>query len=367
MSERFHTSAARKVRLVLDLAVGHVRDFEVSTPSGIVRPLHTAPWVEDAEITRDADILPNLKYLSGDFFCAPFAASDIEPAPSHGWPANSAWSLLGETRAGNAVTSRFELGRPVMGARLVKEITLRDDHPFAYQRHVFTGGSGAVSVASHGMTRLGSGGGALSFSPKAFGETPSALQETDPTRGRSVFVPATRFTDLSRMPLADGSIADLHRYPVANSHEDFVMLAEVAGSKLGWTAVVRPDAGDVFLSLKNPTDFPMTFLWYSNGGRFYAPWNGRHVGVLGVEEGRAVLSHSASIAGNSFSRSGISTSLPLGGTAEVRHVIGGVPLPPGWQQVDTVVAVGGLLTLTSPAGDAVRYPFDDGFLAPRVR
>jgi hypothetical protein len=255
-----------------------------------------------------------------------------------------------------------------MDAKLVKEVTLRNGHPFAYQRHVFSGGSGAVTVASHAMTNF-SAGGRLSFSPKAFGETPPTQQESDPKLGRSLFATGVRFTDLSRLPLADGSTADLHRYPVADAHEDFVALVEAKESKLGWTAAVRPDASDVVLSLKNPADFPMTFLWFSNGGRFYKPWNGRHIGVLGVEEGRAYTAHghAASIAPNPMSEAGIPTSLKLnpGGEAEVRHVVGGAPLPPGWTSIRFIEAEPNALKLESETGAELSLPFDRDFLFPR--
>ena len=51
-----------------------------------------------------------------------------------------------------------------------------------------------------------------------------------------------RATDLGKVPLADGSTVDFHRYPVGSRHEDFAMLIEAPGSRLGWTAAVRPDS-----------------------------------------------------------------------------------------------------------------------------
>ena len=252
-----------------------------------------------------------------------------------------------------------------MGARLIKEITLRDDHAFAYQRHVFEGGTGAISVASHAMTRFVRSG-RLSFSPKASAELPSTQQETDPARGRSVFAHPGSTADLSKLPLADGTTIDIHHYPVASGHEDFVMLIEASGAELGWTAAVRPNSGDVVFSLKNPADFPVTFLWFSNGGRSYAPWNGRHQGVLGIEEGRAYSSygHAASIASNPLSDAGIPTSLILDpeGSVAVRHAVGGVPLPPSWNAVTSVAAENASLLVTGSDGSAERYPFDQDFL-----
>jgi hypothetical protein len=365
VAERFRTVRAEAISLTLDLAVGHIRSLEIDCDGRRLSPFHTAPWVEEPAIIDDPDIPPGLKFLSVDFFCAPFGRSDIEPAPGHGWPANSPWRFLSEDRQGAATTAHFRLERPVMGARLVKSITLRDGHPFVYQEHVFEGGIGAVSIASHAMTRF-SGEGRLSFSPKAFGELPAEQQETDPKRGRSLFATSTRFSDLSKLPLADGRTVDLHRYPVAERHEDFVVLVEAQGSPLGWATAVRPDVRDIVLSLKNPQDFPMTFLWFSNGGRDYPPWNGRHHGVLGIEEGRAYLAagHAASVAPNPLAETGVPTSVTLkpDGAVSVRHVIGGVPLPPGWDEVASVEAGDQAIRLTNTAGATLVHEFDSNFL-----
>ena len=157
---------------------------------------------------------PNLKYLSGDFFCAPFGANDLEPgAPGHGWPANSTWRLVGEERSGGAVTARFELEKRVMGAQITKEFTLRDGHPFLYERHVFTGGSGAVSASGHAMTHF-NGEGRLSFSPKAFGYLP-ARRTRRPTRpGAAACSPPTSASPISascRWPTAPPSTCTIIR------------------------------------------------------------------------------------------------------------------------------------------------------------
>jgi hypothetical protein len=42
--------------------------------------------------------------------------------------------------------------------------------------------------------------------------------------------------------------------------------------------------GWMWFSLKNPDDFPATLFWMSNGGRSGPPWNGRHLGRIGIEE-----------------------------------------------------------------------------------
>jgi hypothetical protein len=363
---RFHTLAAAGIRVTVDLRVGHLRTVEIEREGRVLQPFYTAPWVDDPATAEDDSLPPNLRFLSGDFFCAPFGLSDIEPAPHHGWPANSEWEVAeAPAPSSGGSRARLALKKPVMGARVTKEITLRDGHPFLYQRHVLEGGNGAVSVASHAMTQFRPSG-RLSFSPKAYADIPSIPQESDPKRGRSAFAYPSRFTDLGRAPLKNGGTTDIRSYPVAERHEDFLMLVEAKGSRLGWAAAVRRGIGDVVLSLKNPKDFPVTFLWFSNGGRDYAPWNSRNVGVLGIEEGRAysAYGHKASAEPNPLSESGVPTSVSLtpDGAVEVRHVIGGIPLPDGWTEIASVDVEGEALVLTDVGGDRRSVPFDAAFL-----
>lgn len=353
---------AEGIRLSVDLAVGHIADLVVTREGRSLSSLHRAPWIGE-DMAPETD--PHLTRLSGDFLCAPFGLSDVEPSPSHGWPANAPWRFLGSENLPGGVVARFELTRTVMGARIVKEFTLRDGHPFLYQRHVFSGGAGAVSVGLHMMLSLPQGA-RLSFSPKLFAETPAVALEPDPARGRSRLAYPAHFEDLTQAPLADGGRADLTRYPFAAAHEDFVMLVEEPGERLAWGAALRRQEGDITLSLKAPSDFPLTLLWFSNGGRDYAPWNGRHRGVLGMEEARtfSLSGHAASIRPNPLSDRGIPTSISLeeGGTVDLRQVIGLVPAPDGWERVAGVSAVGNELLVEGPGGQTIRVPYDAGFL-----
>jgi hypothetical protein len=369
MVERFHTIRAEGIALTIDLAVGHLRALEIEASGRRLTPLYTAPWVDDPAIAGDETIPPNLRALSGDFFCAPFGGADDEGVPPHGWPANSRWEHL-ETSplpAGGAL-ARYELQKRPRGARLIKEIALRDGQPFVYQRHVFEGGSGTISVASHAMTKFATRG-RLAFSAKAYAATPAQPLESDPARGRYALAYPARFTDLDQAPLREGGTTDLRSYPIAARHEDFVMLVEAPGNRLGWAAAIREDSQDVLLSLKNPRDLPVTMLWFSNGGRDYRPWSGRNVGVLGIEEGRAYSAHgfAASAAPNPLSQSGVPTVLELrpDGTAEVRHVIGGLSLPESFTEITSVETDGDTLRLGSSSGASLSVPFDAAFLNDR--
>jgi hypothetical protein len=372
MTGRSHHFAlqALGIRVELDLAIGHVALFEVERDGRRAAPFHRAPWADDPEPPAGCEEAPHLARISGDFFCAPFAASDVEPAPPHGWTANAAWTPVGTRTVDGGVSATFMLAKQVMGANVFKEVTLRDGHPFLYQRHVFVNGTGALPVASHAMVRLPSGG-ALSFSPKRWAETPGTPLEGDPEKGRSLLAYPARSSDTGRFPLADGDMADLTAYPIADAHEDFAMLVETADSPLGWSAVVRPQEGDMALMLKDPAQLPVTMLWYSNGGRLYAPWESRHRNVLGVEDGCtwSLNGHAASVAANPLNEIGVPTAIRLDpqGNVEVRHIIGAVPTPEGWGRVRDIRMEQDALLVEDASGTGISLPFDTRFLSEDAR
>ena len=343
--------AADGIRFGFDARTGLLDGFVVSDGGVEVAPLHRAPWVGTGE-TMPPDAAPLMATLGGDFFCAPFASSE-DGSPLHGWPPNAPWTVV----EGERGTLRAVLGRPVFGATLVKELSVRDGHPFVYQRHVFVGGEGRVAVANHANVSVRSGG-IIRTSPKRAWETPKQPQESDPARGRSALSYPARSEDPGAFPGLSGPV-DLTRYPWNPRHEDFVVGIEAPGHALGWTAVTRPAEGDVYLSLRNATRLPMTMLWHSNGGRDYPPWSGRHFGCLGVEEGAADhmlgLSSEADLAGPG------ALALTPDGTAEVRHVIGAIR----WATGEPVAAIrvgDGALEIAGEAGTTRRLSFQPGFL-----
>lgn len=313
------------VSLSIDLSVGHIADLKIRDGQRTLTPLHRAPWVDDPDLVFPDTTPPNVRRLSGDFFCAPFGRNDVEEAPSHGWPANSAWDHVDTLKLDDRLTAIFRLRKLVMGAVVEKRITLIAGHPFVYQEHSFSGGAGSVSAAHHVMVHMAQGGD-LAFSPKQGAQTPPEALEPDPARGRSILAYPAETADLTAFPLADGGVADLTRYPVGKSHEDFLTLVEAPGCPLGWSVVSRKAEQDRVIVLKRPEILPVTMLWMSNGGRDYAPWSGRHTGVLGIEDARASpLGHAESCRENELTRKGIPTAFKLDSEDRitVRQVIGG--------------------------------------------
>ena len=340
---------ARGITLDFQALGGAIAALHVQDCGQEIAPLHRAPWAA-CDVPDTAP--PHQRWLAGDFFCAPFGDASGDGAPLHGWTANSLWT---------GANGQYQLTRPVLGAQVEKHLTLRDEHPFVYQRHVLTGGAGACPVANHAMVSLPDGGH-VTTSALRWCETPQHPPETDPARGRSLLIYPAR-APMAAFPQAGGGTLDLGRYPLGLAHEDFVIALAAPGVTLGWSAVVRA-GGDLFLSLRRADLLPLTMFWHSNGGRDYAPWSSRHKAVLGVEEGvgLALMGLSAQEVPDPLTAAGQPTSLHLGNVAEVRHVIGAIHWPSA-EPVADVTRSTGQLRITGAAGAIRDVPFDDAFLA----
>jgi hypothetical protein len=321
-----------------------------------LRPLNTAHWVDNVDDTSGSALTPAEHNLAGDFFCAPFGASDIDEGPAHGWSANSAWSLV-ERGSGSLCLA---LDREVQNSRISKTLRLANDAPCLYQSHVIDGGNGSLPIAHHPMVSV-CGRGFLSVSPKRLILSPETPMEV----GRNKLACAQQSTDLRNFPAKDGTMVDLTSLPIGDQHEDFVTLIEALESQIGWTAIIREIEDDLVFILKDPAVLPVTMLWHSNGGRDYSPWNGKHTGVIGVEDGCAagLVGHRAALAENTVSREGIPTAVTLGGRNRIAHVIGTIPRPTGWTRINQIVAQNGQLTLTEQSGETTSLPFKTDFFS----
>jgi hypothetical protein len=347
--------ATKGIALTFNPDGGIIDQLTIETAEGPLQPLHRAPWVRDQEILPP-DVAPVEAKLAGDFFCAPFAMA-AEDAPIHGWSANGQWKTAGKSEdAEGVLTARYALEQRINGAQLTKEITLVAGQPIVYQQHVFSGGSGHLPIAHHAMIHV-PGGAQLSFSPKAFGRTPNGAPETDPIRGRSIFAYPQTFASLKTLALADGRTIDASRYPFDHGHEDLSILAGVSGVKLGWSAAVATEDGFIFFAIKDAARLPETVLWMSNGGRNYAPWNGRHRAVLGIEEAATSAHVTGNLGDNVASPAGLVTGLDLGGEQAIRYAFGAIRVPEGWSEIAAIAVAGDTLTLTDIGGGSVTIPF----------
>lgn len=351
------------IRVVVNPLGGMLDHVVIADRGRSIEPLHRAPWIGEPPESFPPDMPPHLGVMAGDFFCAPFGRSDIEPAPLHGWPANGTWTPLGtETAPDGALTARFELEKRVAGASLEKRITLRPGHPVIYQTHVFTGGEGAVPVAHHAMIEV-PGGARLSFSRKDFGATQDRVPIQD---GGSRFAYPQRFENLARVRDAKGGTIDARTYPFDTRHVDLACLVDPVDADFGWTAALAREQGFLFFAVKDPRVLGQTMLWMSHGAVAAPPWRSRHLAVLGLEEASNffVYGHRASTAPNWLSDEGYRTALPLvpDGTTEVRYALGAIVPDPDWTEIIDIAPGDGKLVITDIGGGKRAIPFDTGFL-----
>ncbi|MEM6782884.1 MAG: hypothetical protein AAF624_04010 [Bacteroidota bacterium] len=350
-------------------AGGHLGPVAFRLGDRTVQPYHVAPWATEPT----ADLPPILKVLRGDFFCAPFGGNaesfEGECHPPHGETANANWAFERLDRADDRTTLRLALDTAVRPGRVTKTITLVDGHAALYQRHTLAGMTGPMTFGHHAMLRFPDreGSGLVSTSDFAWGQTSPLPVEVPAQRGYSLLEPGARFDALDAVPTVLGTTADLSRYPARRGYEDLVLLAAPLDAPIGWTAVAFPQEGYVWFTLKDPRVLRQTILWISNGGRHYAPWNGRHVNVLGLEEVTSYFHFglAESAASNPVSETGIPTSAVLDGEPFPIACIAGVAaIPADFDHVATIDphANRDAVTLTARSGCIVEVPIDLAFL-----
>ncbi len=348
---------------------GHLGPVTFSLGKQKVAPFSVAPWW-DEKLPAGTPAL--LRALRGDFFCLPFGGNGKawrgEQHPPHGETANSKWKFESLRRKSGEVCLELSLKTKVRAGRVSKRIRLVNGHSVVYQEHVVSGMEGSMSLGHHAMLKFPDreGAGRLSTSKVALGQVFVEPVEDPAQRGYSVLKPGAVFDDLETVPDITGATADLTRYPARRGFEDIVMLVAHPSVKIGWNAVAFPEEGYVWFALRDPRVLASTVLWISNGGRHYAPWNGRHVNVMGVEDVTAWFHYglAQSAEANPLSALGCPTHRELSAEKplSVRYVMGVAPIGKRFERVADIRFGDGTITLEGEAGESVKVPVDVKFL-----
>jgi hypothetical protein len=158
----------------------------------------------------------------------------------------------------------------------------------------------------------------------------------------------------------------LSRYPARRGFEDIAMLIADPNLPVAWSAVALPEEGYVWFTLRDPKVLAATLLWMSNGGRHYAPWNGRYVNAMGVEDVTGCFHYGAaeSAKSNVLSRQGVKTTViptakrPL----HVNHISGVTTIPRTFDRVNEIIVESDRVTLVSDHGPSVIASVSTDFL-----
>jgi hypothetical protein len=262
---------------------GHLAPVTFNLDDRIVSPYALAPWQPD-EIDASLPVL--LKNLRGDFFCLPFGPQ--ADGPPHGETANKAWKLVSQDA--NSLTLEIEASD--VSAKITKTLSLRPGETAIYLTHLIDGLEGDWSYGTHpilDLSHLPAGSARLSVSPFRWASVYPEYFSNPADGAQQQLAIGAIFSNLSEVSLADGGTTDLSYYPSNSNSDDLVMMVSEASTEeqpFAWSACVFD--GFVWFALKNPSDFPETMFWLSNGGRSATPWNSRHTARIGIED---VCSH----------------------------------------------------------------------------
>ena len=357
-------------RLVTDVVEAYVTETGAHTAPVTfdlgdrrVQPFMVAPWAEEPLSPETDDVL---KVLRGDFFCMPFGG-DFMPDdgfkyPLHGESATRRWKLQDIKVDGPKTELRAKMEWSIRPGTVTRIVSLVERHTAVYSRNIVEGVDGKFSYGVHPTLQLPDEEGCALVSVSAFevGEVSPFPFEKPEEKGYQSLRIGALFGNLGKVPRLDGSTADLTRYPARKGFEDFVMMKTRENLPFGWAAVSVPSRGYLWLSLKDHRVLPVSLIWMSNGGRHYAPWSGRNVGVLGMEEAAVQLPLGpAETAMQTLSECPTVTAMrPL----VVNTIMAVAPLPDGFERVTEVRKSMLGVRAISQTGKSVEIPLDLDFL-----
>lgn len=352
---------------------GHLGPVAFRLAHRLVTPFSIAPWAEEK---LAPDTIPLLRALRGDFFCAPFGGNGTpyrgEKHPPHGETAGANWRLKTFERSADRLTLHAALATTVRPGAVDKFITLIEGHTAVYQQHMLRA-RGPMDVGHHAMLKFpdAPGSGVISTSRFVQAQVLPEPFESPENRGYQALEPGATFRSLERVPLLAGGTTDLTRYPARRGYDDLVMLTADAKLPFAWTAVTFPKERYVWFALRDPRVLRHTLFWISNGGRHYAPWNGRHVSVMGLEDTTSYFHYglAESVKPNPLNRRGIPTALTLHPrrSTVVNYVMGVAEIPAGFDRVREIHATDGGIELAAASGKRVRCAVELGFLRSNQR
>ena len=264
-----------RVELFVTEAGGHMAPVKFKLKHRWVSPYSLPPWKAD-EV--GVEIPACLRILRGDSFCLPFGKSR-RGAIAHGEPANCQWYLR-ESSVRRLLLHQTPQQPPCSVEKL---ISLHPGHRAVYQEHIISNLQGRYCFGHHAIVQFPNRGGPyfVNVSPFRYGAV-NPLPFSNPALGQySILESGSSFDSLSRASLATGGKTDLRRYPARPGFDDLVMISSI-DTRFAWTAATLD--GYVWFSLKKPETLPSTVLWFSNGGRYQAPWRGCHRDRLGLHE-----------------------------------------------------------------------------------
>lgn len=329
-----------RVELAVTRLGGHVGPVTFDRHGKAVQPFHIGPaWKQKT----DPKLLPVLKVLRGDFFCLPFGGN---PRPyrgerhlPHGETANARWRFISRNSSNGEhhLTLRMRLG--VRRGLVTKRVLLRDGEDVVYQEHVVEGMRGLNCPGHHPNLEFRSTGN-IAVSPFLWGSTNPGLPEKPENGTYASLKTGVVFRKLGKLPLFYGGESDLSVYPNRRGFTDVLQIVADPKRDVAWNTVTFPQEGWLYFALRDPRVLRQTVMWFSNGGRYAAPWLGRHFNVLGLEDVTCYFAEGLPLSAqaNPWSRRGTPTAMRFDAAkpTSIRYIMGVARIPGGFTRVKDV-------------------------------
>lgn len=251
-----------------------------------VAPFQVAPWANEA---LDDDVPNVLRRLRGEWACVPFGG-DADRPPRGGWPGSTAEGTVDRLPHGYGSNHHWTFGE-ASPAGISLSIDYPETHPIrSLERRVMPDPKAAaldfelaVNVRSnctlpfglHPTFRLPGTPGAMRIE---VGDEISGATYPHDVDTSSIFETEQVATPWHDVQLRNGSSLDVSAIPLRQNTEDLLQLLDMPGHAALWNTAEGYRARLIW----NKDHCPSALLWFSNRGRSFAPWNGRHL-ALGLE------------------------------------------------------------------------------------
>jgi hypothetical protein len=338
-----------------------------------ISPFFVSPWSTEH---LDDSILPILQVMRGDYFCFPFGinadAYKGVSHPLHGKTANHCWDFVEIKEEASEVSIRLSLDLSPAEGKVDKVISLRKGAPIIYNNHTITGFSGKFSFGNHPNIQCPdkTGSAIIDMTKPIAGFTAPMPINVPEGKGYALLKPNAEITDISKIPTVYNDFIDLRRYPMPKGFEDVVIFVNDPSKDFTFSAVTIPEEEFLYFQLKDPKVSSETLLWMLNGGNFNPPFDGRGIGVLGVEEVTGYFFYGIipSIEKNPMQEKGYRTyaEMTAADMFEVKLINGLIPVDKGFKGVENIVKKdSSTITIMGRGGEKIDVACDVDFLRPK--
>lgn len=331
-----------------------------------IAPYFVAPWWKEG---WDEEAPPLRNILRGNFFCMPIGGDSTgyngKVTPGHGYCANCGWDYIETERIGSK--QKMKLCFYEDEANITKTLEIINGQNVLYEKNTLQGYQGKYPIGFHPTLKLPDkqAKAHLTIGNIIKGTTAPIPPEKPENKGYYLLKTNQEITDITKIHTIYGDSVDLTSMPIKKGFEELVQFA-LNTEKLGYTAITYIDEGYVYFQLKNTKKLPNTMLWISNGGRHYAPWNGRCTSVLGIEECVSYFTYGAekSAEENVLSKKGYKTYINLkkDQSYSFELISGIVKVPEGFEQVEDIVPNIDGICIIGSKGERINQKIDLSFL-----